>query len=348
MIHAGGQSEAGLDHRERGHDHLCDVVIATRNRPEPLRRCLQSIAEQSVDDIGIIIVDDHSDMPLEPVVTELARTLEFGRPPVLLRLDRQSGPAAARNAGVNASTAEYIVFIDDDVVLDRHLIEVHLSEVRSGEPDGLPIVTRGPFVEPPAWNPNPWNLWEARMATRGTNALVRGDYAPMWRQFHTGNNCMATALFREVGGFDESFKRAEDDEFGLRLDQHGCRFRFLPAALAYHYSNRSLEAWLSIPRAYAHYTVVIDRQYPQVGYLRDRHDELNVSNPLLHLARAVCGGTRRTTAATRLAVAIAVLAHRIRLTSVTMAALSMAYDLNFVDALRKAEAAMPAPSAPDT
>lgn len=316
----------------------CDIVIATRNRPQPLLRCLRSLAAQSVRDIGIIIVDDHGDEPLNEELDRLTKQVEFPHPPRLIRLPRQSGPAAARNAGVAESSAPYVMFVDDDVVLDRHLVEIHLSEVESAEPSSPPIVTRGPFVEPPDWDPTPWNLWEARMATRGTNAIVRGDYSPTWRQFHTGNNCLPTELFRAVGGFDETFKRAEDDEFGLRLHEHGCRFHFLPAALAWHYSNRSLDAWLSIPRQYAHYTVVIDRRYPHVGYLDDRKRELSSSSALLRAARAICRGTRRTRLAAHASIVLARAAHRVGWTGLMMPALSLAYDLNFVDALRQAEA----------
>ncbi|HWL42383.1 MAG TPA: glycosyltransferase [Ilumatobacter sp.] len=318
---------------------LCDVVIATKNRPEPLQRCLRSLARQSVTGFGIIVVDDHSDTPLEAAVAEVARSERFSVEPVVVRLPRPSGPAAARNAGVAASDAEYVVFIDDDVVLDRHLVELHLSEVRSAGPGEPPIVTRGPFVEPSDWHPTAWNLWEARMATRGTNAMVRGDYTPTWRQFHTGNNCMSVDLFRAVGGFDESYQRAEDDELGARLEMHGVRFHFLPSALAYHYPHRSLESWLAIPRAYAHYTVVLDRDYPQLGYLATRKRELAGSNRLLRGARTLFGGTRRTEVVVRLATTFARLTHRARLDPLTLRALSLAYDLNFAGALRAAEAA---------
>ena len=182
------------------------------------------------------------------------------------------------------------------------------------------------------------------MATRGTNAIVRGDYAPTWRQFHTGNNCMSADLFRTVGGFDESYKRAEDDEFGARLELHGCRFHFLPSALAYHYPHRTMESWLAIPRQYAYYTVVLDRAYPQLGYLADRKRELAGSNPLLRIARTVAGGPARTAAAVKLATTIARLTHRFRLDALTLSALSLAFDLNFVEALRAAEAQPSEPS----
>lgn len=323
------------------------MVITTRNRPEPLQRCLASLAGQSVD-AGIIVVDDHSDEPIAPAVAEVADAEDFAIDPVVIRLDEPSGPAAGRNAGVAASEAEYIIFLDDDIVADRHLVEIHLSEVTSGDESGAPIVTRGPFVEPPDWNPTPWNLWEARMATRGTNAIVRGDYEPTWRQFHTGNNCLARAVFEAVGGFDETFLRAEDDELGARLHEYGCRFHFVPSALAWHYSNRSLEAWLEIPRAYAHYTVVIDAMYPHFGYLDRRLVELGQSNPLALVARRLAGGPRRTALAVGAAVRIAQVAHRLGITPVTLNALSMAYDLSFVGALRQAIAeAPPGPAAPD-
>lgn len=323
----------------------CDVVITTRNRPEPLRRCLASLADQSARDVGIIVVDDHSDEPLEPIVAQVTASEDFGVEPVVVRLPEPSGPAAGRNAGVAASNAEYIIFIDDDIVVDRHLVEIHLSEVMSTNDPSAPIVTRGPFVEPPDWNPTPWNLWEAKMATRGTNAIVRGDYAPTWRQFHTGNNCLSREVFLAVGGFDETFLRAEDDELGARLHEYGCQFHFVPSALAWHYSNRSLEAWLHIPRAYAHYTVVIDRMYPHFGYLAKRQSELSHSNALLRVARRVSRGPRRTRLTVWLAVQIAVAAHRVRLTAITMSALSAAYDLSFVEALRAAMAEATTPEA---
>jgi len=210
-----------------------------------------------------------------------------------------------------------------------------LLEMAATEDSAVPVITRGPFVEPVDWKPNAWNLWEARMATRGTNAILRGDYVPTCQQFHTGNNCMSVALFREAGGFDESYKRLEDDEFGLRLNEMGCTLRFLPSALAWHYSNRSLEAWVAIPRAYAFYTVQLDAQYPSQRYLEIREADRRRSNVLLRAARALLTGRWRTPSAVGFAVGVGRFAHRLRLTPVTMAAMSLAYDLSYTDSLRE-------------
>jgi GT2 family glycosyltransferase len=322
-------------------DRICDVVIATRNRPEPLRQCLQALAHQSTRNFGIIVVDDHSDVPVDTVVADVVAACEFDVEPCVVRLPRQSGPAAARNAGVAASNARYVLFLDDDVVVDRHVVELHLRDVTTPGASGRPVVTRGVFVEPPGWEPTPWNFWEAQMATKSNNALVRGDYEITWRQFHTGNNCMPVDLFRAVGGFDESYKRMEDDEFGLRIWQHGCEFRFVPAALGYHNSNRSLESWLVIPRSYGYYTVVLDRQYPHIGYLSMRKDELHRGHVLVRLGRRLFAGPRRTRVAGAVAVGVARVAYRVRLTAVTVAALSLVFDLEFSQGLREGQAAHP-------
>jgi GT2 family glycosyltransferase len=311
----------------------CDVVIATRNRPDALARCLGALARQTHQHFSVIVVDDCSDESLEPVVADPElRSLDIE----LIRLPQQSGPAAARNAGADAATAEFVAFIDDDVVADRALLEVHLANVTGPQDDGRPVVSFGPFVQPADWEPTPWNLWEARQAKKEADAMLRGEYRPSWRQFHTGNNCLPVAAFREVGGFDPRFKRAEDDELALRLRDHGCAFQFEPRAIAWHYSNRSLEAWLAIPRAYARFDVEIDRLHPHVGHLRDRKRGLQRRRAPVRAVRRIARGPISDLAISA-SVGAGRLLYRVGLTDLAMGALSVAYDLSYVESLRVAE-----------
>lgn len=322
----------------------CDVVIATRNRPEALRRCLDGLRLQELRDFGVIVVDDASDDPVEEWLTAAQRE------PLNLRvvtLSRQSGPAGARNRGVAASTAEFISFIDDDVVPDWRLLATHAAAIARAEAESdRPAVSCGPFVEPADWQPTPWNLWEARQAKHEADSMMRGVYAPTWRQFHTGNNMLRRELFLRAGGFDADYKRAEDDEFALRLHQLGARFVFEPQAIAWHYAVRTLEAWLAIPRAYAHFDVRIDRSYPREGYLEKKRDELRQRHPVLRWMRAVTSvpGTRGV--AIRMAARAATMAYGRGRIEPAMALLSIAYDLSYVDALAAELKAAP-PTLPD-
>ncbi len=185
--------------------HLCDIVIPTRNRPAGLVRCLEGLLNQTMQDFGVVVVDDCSDTPPREIVERFAE-LDI----TLVELPEQSGPAAARNAGVDRVTAELVIFLDDDVLPDHRFVAAHLETVGETARSAVPIVSCGPFVEPADWDPTPWNLWEARQAKKEADAMLH--FAPTWRQFHTGNNCLPTATFRKAGGFNESFKRAEDDE----------------------------------------------------------------------------------------------------------------------------------------
>lgn len=318
--------------------HRCDVVITTRNRPEALARCLGGLVEQTVHDFGVIVVDDCSDTPLRAIVEE-ERFASLDATVVTLR--RQSGPAAGRNAGVDHVTAEFVMFVDDDVLPDRRFVETHLDAVSTTADGGKPVVSFGPFVEPPDWDPTPWNLWEARQAKKEADAMLDGLYEPTWRQFHTGNNCLPAEAFRAVGGFDESFKRSEDDEFALRLDGYGCVFHFEPAAIAWHYSHRTLEAWLIIPRSYAYFDVQIDKLHPHAGYLAKKKTELGQRRWPLRAARAVFRGARGSKLGVSTSVGLAKVLYRVGLVDASMGALSVAYDLSYVQSLREAEAVEP-------
>lgn len=314
----------------------CDVVVATRNRPDRLKRCLAGLREQTYTDFRVIVVDDASDVPATSQVSESdLRDLEVR----FVRLDRQSGPAAARNAGVAAGDARYIVFIDDDVRPDARLLEVHIAAVEAA-PDGR-VVSCGPFIAPHDWNPTPWNLWEARQALKEADALTQGVYPPTWRQFHTGNNCLTRATFEEAGGFDVAFTRAEDDEFALRLHRLGCRFVFRREAIAWHYSERTLAAWLSIPSAYAHFDIRIDDLYPDEGYLPRKLKELNERHPLLVAVRRATSGRSRRKVAITASTIVARGLFRLGAVAPSMFALSTAWDLAYSGTLTEEMSARP-------
>jgi GT2 family glycosyltransferase len=308
---------------------VCDVVIPTRNRPDRLALCLSGLRQQSFRDFRVVIVDDASEIPAQEQVTE--EDLD-GLDVAFIRLTQPSGPGAARNAGAAHGSARYIVFLDDDVRPDWRLVQTHLSAVTADLEDR--VVSCGPFLAPYDWDPTPWNSWEARQALKEATALATGVYAPTWRQFHTGNNCLPRGAFDEVGGFDASFTRAEDDELALRLHRLGCRFQFEAQAIAWHYSERSLESWLSIPQAYAHFEVRIDELYPEAGFLARKVFELDQRHVLLRLLRRTARGPAHA-----LAVRSAVLAGRALwasgLAEASMLAFSAAWDLAYAASLQR-------------
>jgi glycosyltransferase involved in cell wall biosynthesis len=85
-------------------------VIPTRDRPEPLARCLAALRGQQGIELEVVVVDDGSSDP--GAVERAAAALPGAH---LVRLEG-AGPAAARNAGVREATGEIVLLTDDDCV----------------------------------------------------------------------------------------------------------------------------------------------------------------------------------------------------------------------------------------
>src|SRR5437763_15544807 len=86
------------------------VVIATKDRPNDLVRCLRALAAQATSrSIDVVVVDDGGKPPVIP--EDLHSRLEIR----VLRSKRR-GPAAARNLGIQGSSGAVVLFTDDDAV----------------------------------------------------------------------------------------------------------------------------------------------------------------------------------------------------------------------------------------
>ncbi|MGC4110233.1 MAG: glycosyltransferase family 2 protein [Nocardioides sp.] len=85
------------------------AVVPTHNRPEMMRRAVQSILDQEYDgDVEVIIVFDACD-PFDPPLDIPAR-----RKVRTVTNTHSRGLAGARNTGIDAASYEYVAFLDDD------------------------------------------------------------------------------------------------------------------------------------------------------------------------------------------------------------------------------------------
>jgi glycosyltransferase involved in cell wall biosynthesis len=201
------------------------VVIATHNRRQMLRRCLDALAAQSQDpsSFEVLVADDGS----SDGTAEMVEGLETPFALRLLRLE-QGGKSAALNAAIAAGPAPVCLFIDDDVVASPELVAGHLAAHRE-DPKALGI---GPLAQPPArsrdWFPQAhaaaWNERYAELAGRRLD----------WNECYGGNFSAPLEALREVGGFATDLPAIEDIELGYRLAAAGCVPRYLPAAGATH------------------------------------------------------------------------------------------------------------------
>lgn len=256
------------------------VVVPTYNRLARLRRVLDALAAQTypADALEVVVVSDGSSDGTD----EYLATLEF---PCTLRVARQDncGPAVARNHGVELATGSRIVFVDDDVIPSPTLVACH-----AGEHLGDAAVMIGPMLTDPDFDYQPWILWEQQMLYKQYDAMRRGDYAPTFRQFYTGNASMPRELFVRAGGFDTTLRRAEDVELAYRLDQLGATFVFDESAAAFHHAERSYDSWRATAVAYGRNDILFARDHHQDWLMAAMVAEFRTRNVLTRQLTVRC------------------------------------------------------------
>jgi glycosyltransferase involved in cell wall biosynthesis len=95
---------------------LITVVVCTLNRAESLRRTLASLAAMRVpDDLDweVMVVNNNCTDHTDEVVKAFAAQL-----PIRREFEPQRGLSRARNCAVGAAKGDYIVWTDDDVIVD--------------------------------------------------------------------------------------------------------------------------------------------------------------------------------------------------------------------------------------
>lgn len=105
------------------------IIIPVYNEELYLRRCLDSI--RADDQIEVIIVDDNS----TDKSWEIAH--EYRDFKILDRLDANAGVSVARNRGIEASTGEYITFLDSDDEISEGGLDTMLAVIKASRCDIL-------------------------------------------------------------------------------------------------------------------------------------------------------------------------------------------------------------------
>jgi glycosyltransferase involved in cell wall biosynthesis len=262
------------------------VIVPTYNRLERLQRVLAGLAQQTypLDQFEVVVVSDGASDGTNDYLQKLTGTkaTPLNLHPVL---QQNQGVAAARNNGIQQAQGEYVLFVDDDVVPEPQLIAEHLHWHDKHDDD---VVVLGPMLTPPQFNMHPWVLWEQAMLEKQYQAMLAKAWDPTARQFYTGNTSLARHHIVEAGGFDASFRRAEDVELAYRLSDRGLRFVFNYQAVGYHYAERSFPSWIAIPYAYGRNDVVFTYEKGQSWLLPTIWTEFHGRHALVRGLTALC------------------------------------------------------------
>lgn len=118
-------------------DGLVSVVIPTFKRSEMLTRAIQSILDQTYQNIEIIVVDDNEPNDEYSLATqEKLKEITDARVRYIQQEKHING-SAARNAGIDTARGDYIAFLDDDDVWHLEKLEKQMKVFESDSSIGL-------------------------------------------------------------------------------------------------------------------------------------------------------------------------------------------------------------------
>lgn len=185
---------------------MFSVIIPNFNRAETVMVAIHSVLNQTYDDFEIIVVDDCSS---DNSVLEISK---IKNPKLkLLKLDKNSGAARARNYGVSHAKGELISFLDSDDYYEPEFLEESSKVLFNSEPKIGFMWTGVKYHYPNRTYNRSW------IPHRKKNA-----YFTFLHNLQIGSGSGITVkkqAFLECGGFNDNLPAAEDTDFFLKITQ---------------------------------------------------------------------------------------------------------------------------------
>lgn len=211
---------------------FASVIIPNWNGQHLLKDCLKSLSCQSFKDFEIILVDNAStDESLEYVVKNFPHVR-------IVKLEKNFGFARAINEGVKISSANYVVFLNNDTEVTKDWLE-NLINCAKRHPEAVSV------------NSKLLNYYD-RKRIDGVGILINevgqarsigwqeedhGQYEEENYVFGAtgGGSLFKKDMFIKIGMFDENyFMYSEEVDFSFRAQFLGYKSIYCPKAVIYH------------------------------------------------------------------------------------------------------------------
>ena len=216
------------------------VVIPTYDRPEALRSCLNALLHQNGNlSYEIIVVNDGSTVSYDEVI-EYVKSIKSSIP-IGFYSQENSGPAKARNYGVEMAQGDYIAFTDDDCAPHPNWLTSFMSHAKED------LVLGGHTI----------NAYRDNLYSEASQLLVHFIYAFFKdhpSMFFTSNNLwVSRKAFKSAGGFDCTHfttSAGEDRELCVRMGFLGYTLQWVGDAQINHYHAMDAESFKGLHTKY--------------------------------------------------------------------------------------------------
>ena len=214
------------------------IVIPVHNAQAHLNECLDSVLEQTLEDIEIICVDDASDDASLAILRSYAQRDPRVR---LITFAQNKTASQARKDGVLSSTGRYLMFVDADDTIAPDACEKMYAEM---EADPVDILHFGTVITTETGLPADRVGWMRRFVTpyRGVlngSDILDGAFSAnrlynfsLWDKLYSADLCKRS--FARVK--DGSYPKAQDKYAYFILSYFAQTYRGIPDEVLYHYN----------------------------------------------------------------------------------------------------------------
>ncbi|MGQ3685780.1 MAG: glycosyltransferase family 2 protein [Candidatus Loosdrechtia sp.] len=222
------------------------VIICTRDRPESLKRCLNSLSESVIYPQEILVVDNAPK-------SEATHRIVSDFSGIRYILEPRPGLSIARNTGIFYSSGDIIAFVDDDVTVHpQWLLAVQraFQNPRVMAMTGLvlpaELETESQFLFETYWSFN--RGYSAKTFDKKYFNATKRRGVPAWEIGAGANMAFRRRAFELIGVFDERLGAgasgcSEDSEFWYRVLAEGWHCRYEPLSVVYHYHRKELDSY---------------------------------------------------------------------------------------------------------
>ena len=196
------------------------IIVPVYKTERYLRECLESLVNQSLQDIEIIIVDDGSPDNSHRIIAEYARRY----PCVHAYRIENSGQAVARNYGISKASGEFIAFVDSDDYVPRDVYQSLYARAKETDCDVIAGVLQS-F--------NSKHRWIHEIQKKCFSADIHGvtidEYENLILDGSPCNKLIRREFVSRHGiGFYEGLNWKEDWYFCMLLYFHGAKVSLSP------------------------------------------------------------------------------------------------------------------------
>ena len=212
-------------------DYKVSVIVPVYNTEKYLDKCIQSLVEQSLESLEIILLDDGSSDSSGEICERYGQRYEN----VCVYHLKNGGPSKARNIGLRKAKGEYIGFVDSDDYVKKDIYKLLYEEAKQHKSD---IVMCSYAID------NGNTSYELNMnyraAYEGHEQIVSELCAAYSQIYHNGLYSVCNKIFehdmlqKNKILFDEDLIRAEDAWFVFACLKKAKKVTFLNKTLYYY------------------------------------------------------------------------------------------------------------------